>query len=274
LCGRADAVRRGDGRKIDGKRVIVDRELGRTKTSWFPRRLGGGKGEVRRDRRDEELIREIEMQFEREQKAQARKEKSEGKAGNGEDENKTEATPAEKPLTKQEIPVGEQAIETSRHVQNPDQAESSGRPDRDREDRRGGNNHRSSKRRSKSRSRSPPSDRNPVGRERDRGYTSHHRDRDYRRERESSYRDYERRGYGDSKRTAASSRAYRHDRDQSFEDRGRGEASGRAYDHSSKPSFYVSGGDPKRELLVKDPLQERKREEQVKVVEEREDGEL
>ena len=54
-----DAVRRGDGRRVDGRRVIVDREFGRTERRWFPRRLGGGKGEARRDRRDEELIREL-----------------------------------------------------------------------------------------------------------------------------------------------------------------------------------------------------------------------
>ena len=54
---------RGDNRKIDGRRVIVDRELGRTKKSWYPRRLGGGKGESRRDRRDEELIYELKKQI-------------------------------------------------------------------------------------------------------------------------------------------------------------------------------------------------------------------
>ena len=54
-----DAVRRGDGRRVDGRRIIVDRELGRTKANWYPRRLGGGKGEARRDRRDEELLRDI-----------------------------------------------------------------------------------------------------------------------------------------------------------------------------------------------------------------------
>ena len=51
-----------DGRKIDGHRIIVDRELGRTKKTWYPRRLGGGKGEARRDRRDEQLIGEIKSQ--------------------------------------------------------------------------------------------------------------------------------------------------------------------------------------------------------------------
>ena len=63
-----DAVRRGDGRRVDGRRIIVDRELGRTKASWYPRRLGGGKGEARRDRRDEELIRELKKQIESEKK--------------------------------------------------------------------------------------------------------------------------------------------------------------------------------------------------------------
>ena len=48
-----EAVRRMDGRKIDGFRVIVDREFGRTKRSWYPKRLGGGKGDSRRNRSDE-----------------------------------------------------------------------------------------------------------------------------------------------------------------------------------------------------------------------------
>lgn len=45
-----DAVVKGDGRKIEGHRVIVDRELGRTRNDWLPRRLGGGKGDSRRDK--------------------------------------------------------------------------------------------------------------------------------------------------------------------------------------------------------------------------------
>ena len=61
-----EAVRRGDGRRVDDRRIIVDSELGRTKRSWLPRRLGGGKGECRRDRRDEEVRRELRKQIERE----------------------------------------------------------------------------------------------------------------------------------------------------------------------------------------------------------------
>lgn len=52
-----NAFRNADGRKIEGHRILVDRELGRTKESWTPRRFGGGKGEKRRDRAEEEFAR-------------------------------------------------------------------------------------------------------------------------------------------------------------------------------------------------------------------------
>ena len=54
-----DACRRGDGRRIDGKRVVVDMERGRTKRDWLPRRLGQGKGDSRRDRNVEKQVREL-----------------------------------------------------------------------------------------------------------------------------------------------------------------------------------------------------------------------
>lgn len=38
------AYKMADGRKIEGKRVLVDVERGRTVPNWRPRRLGGGKG--------------------------------------------------------------------------------------------------------------------------------------------------------------------------------------------------------------------------------------
>ena len=66
--GADDAVRKGDGRKIDGYKIIVDREFGRTKNTWYPRRLGGGKGEARRDRDDEYLLRCIQRDLEDEER--------------------------------------------------------------------------------------------------------------------------------------------------------------------------------------------------------------
>jgi len=38
------AYKKADGKKIDGRRVVVDVERGRTIKGWKPRRLGGGKG--------------------------------------------------------------------------------------------------------------------------------------------------------------------------------------------------------------------------------------
>jgi U1 small nuclear ribonucleoprotein 70kDa len=41
------AYKQGDGKKIDGRRVLVDVERSRTVAGWIPRRLGGGKGPAR-----------------------------------------------------------------------------------------------------------------------------------------------------------------------------------------------------------------------------------
>ena len=38
------AYKQGDGKKIAGRRVLVDVERGRTVRNWKPRRLGGGLG--------------------------------------------------------------------------------------------------------------------------------------------------------------------------------------------------------------------------------------
>jgi len=42
------AYKDADGRKIDGRRVLVDKERGRVQQEWRPRRLGGGRGGTRR----------------------------------------------------------------------------------------------------------------------------------------------------------------------------------------------------------------------------------
>lgn len=53
------ALERGNGRRVDGERVIVDYERGRINKDWLPRKLGGGKGDSRRDRDQERMIRDI-----------------------------------------------------------------------------------------------------------------------------------------------------------------------------------------------------------------------
>lgn len=47
-----EAYKRADGKRIDGKRVLVDVERGRTHKGWLPRRLGGGLG----GRKDKSLV--------------------------------------------------------------------------------------------------------------------------------------------------------------------------------------------------------------------------
>ncbi|GLD92793.1 hypothetical protein PINS_up001372 [Pythium insidiosum] len=42
------AYKQADGKKIDGRRVVVDVERGRTVRDWKPRKLGGGIGETRK----------------------------------------------------------------------------------------------------------------------------------------------------------------------------------------------------------------------------------
>lgn len=42
------AYKYADGKKIDGRRVLVDVERGRTIKGWRPRRLGGGLGGTRK----------------------------------------------------------------------------------------------------------------------------------------------------------------------------------------------------------------------------------
>uniref|UniRef100_A0A8R1Y3Y0 U1 small nuclear ribonucleoprotein 70 kDa n=1 Tax=Onchocerca volvulus TaxID=6282 RepID=A0A8R1Y3Y0_ONCVO len=52
----SEAYKKADGMKIDGRRVVVDYERGRTQKSWLPRRLGGGKGDTRRLRESKAVL--------------------------------------------------------------------------------------------------------------------------------------------------------------------------------------------------------------------------
>lgn len=50
-----EAYKRSDGRKIDGRRVVVDVERGRTVRKWRPRRFGGGLGQTRKGGKEENV---------------------------------------------------------------------------------------------------------------------------------------------------------------------------------------------------------------------------
>ena len=53
------AYDKGNGKRIDGRRVITDYEKGRTDRDWYPRYLGGGAGKTRYDRRQDDHFRKV-----------------------------------------------------------------------------------------------------------------------------------------------------------------------------------------------------------------------
>ena len=53
--GYKNAYKYADGKRIDGRRIMVDYEQGRTTKGWKPRRLGGGKGNTRATRQKGEV---------------------------------------------------------------------------------------------------------------------------------------------------------------------------------------------------------------------------
>ena len=55
-CNIIDAYKQADGTRIDGRRVIVDMERGRTVSSFKPRRLGGGIGNTRKAKLPKRLL--------------------------------------------------------------------------------------------------------------------------------------------------------------------------------------------------------------------------
>lgn len=86
------AYKHADGKKIDGKRVLVDVERARTVKGWLPRRLGGGLGGTRRGgadvnikhsgREDNERERErYRLEREREERPDTRRDRDRDRGG-------------------------------------------------------------------------------------------------------------------------------------------------------------------------------------------------
>jgi U1 small nuclear ribonucleoprotein len=79
-----NAYKQGDGKKIDGRRVMVDVERGRTVEGWLPRRLGGGRGPGRVGKPSKKKAKKAKAL----QKAKEQEEKEKAKEGKGEDKDK------------------------------------------------------------------------------------------------------------------------------------------------------------------------------------------
>ncbi|CAE7225710.1 RNU1 [Symbiodinium pilosum] len=79
-----NAYKQGDGKKIDGRRVMVDVERGRTVEGWLPRRLGGGRGPGRQGKpskkKQRRLAETTEKLKEKEKEEKADKKKDKEKA--------------------------------------------------------------------------------------------------------------------------------------------------------------------------------------------------
>ena len=62
----AYAREKGDGRRVENRRILVDKELGRTKQTWLPKRLGGGKGGETRQGPTDYLVDEVKREIRKE----------------------------------------------------------------------------------------------------------------------------------------------------------------------------------------------------------------
>merc|ERR1712232_1217754 len=73
-----NSYKQGDGKKIDGRRVMVDVERGRTVEGWLPRRLGGGRGPGRQGKLSKKKKKQMDAEKARE-KAEREREREEKK---------------------------------------------------------------------------------------------------------------------------------------------------------------------------------------------------
>jgi len=100
-----NAYKQGDGKKIDGRRVMVDVERGRTVEGWVPRRLGGGRGPGRlgkpkKKKKLAALAKQKEEEKKREDGDRDKKDRGGGDrdrgGGDRKDKEKTERKPRER----------------------------------------------------------------------------------------------------------------------------------------------------------------------------------
>merc|ERR1712125_124285 len=74
-----NSYKQGDGKKIDGRRVMVDVERGRTVEGWLPRRLGGGRGPGRVGKPSKKKKKRMDALKEKEKNEKADKDKDKEK---------------------------------------------------------------------------------------------------------------------------------------------------------------------------------------------------
>merc|ERR1712139_755130 len=85
-----NAYKQGDGKKIDGRRVMVDVERGRTVEGWLPRRLGGGRGPGRQGKlsKKKRKLQDAERKAKEEKEREERRGEKEEKGKDRKDDRK------------------------------------------------------------------------------------------------------------------------------------------------------------------------------------------
>ncbi|XP_021718463.1 U1 small nuclear ribonucleoprotein 70 kDa-like [Chenopodium quinoa] len=208
------AYKQADGRKIDGRRVLVDVERGRTVPNWRPRRLGGGLGTTRvggEDVNQKSATREPQAGVpSRSEEPRIREDREKSRERGGREREREREKSRERSHDKSR----DRDHREDRHHRDRDRTRDK---DRDRDRGRDRDRERTRDRdRGKDRGRDYDRDRD-HGRSRDR-----HRDRD---------RDYEI-GEADQDRGHSRDRDYEYDHMDAKHDRGRHGEKERSYDHA------------------------------------------
>jgi len=177
------AYKSADGLKIDGRRVMVDVERGRTVQGWKPRRLGGGLGKTR--------MATEELEQERERERERRRAGSRDRGGRG--------------------------SRSRERVRSRDRGDSRRTDDRKRDRDRGERRDRDRDRRDRSKDRSDRKRDDRSRKDRDRGDRDKDREKDRRSRRDEEGRDHKK----SSRRDRSRDRERRRDRDGKDRDRDR-----------------------------------------------------
>lgn len=75
-----NAFQRADGKRIKGRRILVDVERGRTVPSWKPRKLGGGLGKTRQNAEESKVTEERHTSRERTKEKRDHRERRHGRS--------------------------------------------------------------------------------------------------------------------------------------------------------------------------------------------------
>lgn len=131
-----NAYKQGDGKKIDGRRVMVDVERGRTVEGWLPRRLGGGRGPGRQGKpskkKQRRLAETTEKLKEKEKEEKADKKKDKEKDKDKEDDDKKDKKGRDKEKEKEKEREREKERDKKKDKEKERKRERSRSRDRDR----------------------------------------------------------------------------------------------------------------------------------------------